>query len=55
MSGAVKRYFRWYIQQDTSLNEHFEYDYSHSNALALMCLFNIRIFVSAQIGALQDT
>ena len=32
-SGAVKRDFRMYIRQYTSPNEHFEYDYPHSNAL----------------------
>ena len=31
--GAVKHDFRMYIQQYTSPNENFEYDFSHSNAL----------------------
>ena len=33
VSGALKRDFRKYIRQYTSLNENFEYGYPHSNAL----------------------
>ena len=37
-SGAVKRYFRTYIQRYTSPNVKLEYGYPHSNAILLFCL-----------------
>ena len=38
MSRTVKRDFRMYIRQYTSLNENFEYGYPHSNAFLQVCL-----------------
>ena len=38
VSGAVKRDFRIYIRRYTSINEKFEYDLPHSNALLTFSL-----------------